>query len=68
MDSEKQWQPIESAPKERSVEFIGVRKQEHGWSDPFVSFWSPTLNKFYCSPSHWIAWPADPPQEPAHAE
>ncbi len=60
------WFHIGSAPK-ISGEFIGTR---WGWSEtlqkmvcirePFISFWSPTLNKFYCDPTHWAPLPRTP--------
>jgi hypothetical protein len=58
---EQQWQPIDAAPKVSGKEIIGTR-----WAggvcirEPFVSFWSPTLNKFYCDPTHYIQMACPP--------
>jgi hypothetical protein len=58
---EQQWQPIETAPKVSGKEIIGTR-----WAggvcirEPFVSFWSPMLNKFYCDPTHYIPMACPP--------
>lgn len=63
-----EWQPIETAQKKAGIEIIGTR-----WAfrdgkatcirEPFISFWSPTLNKFYCDPTHFIPLP-EPPVSP----
>lgn len=56
-----EWQKIANAKKETGVEIIGTK-----WAsgvcirEPFVSFWSPSLNKFYCDPTHFIPLPAPP--------
>ncbi len=55
------WQPIETAPREAGNEILGCR-----WSggkmvkEPFITFWSPTLDKFYMSPTHWVPLPEPP--------
>lgn len=55
------WRPIAEAPQASGVEIIGTR-----WfggkcvREPFISFWSPTLNKFYCDPTHFILMPEAP--------
>ena len=55
------WQAIETAKKAAGVEIIGSH-----WADgimtrePFISFWSPTLGKFYVDPTHWIPMPEPP--------
>lgn len=52
------WQPIEVAPRESGVEILGVRiAGDKMLREPFISFWSPTLNKFYCDPTHYILMP-----------
>ena len=59
-----EWRPIGEAAHLAGTEIIGSR-----WYDgkmmkqPFVTFWSPTLNKFYCDPTHWIPMIPAPPQE-----
>lgn len=56
------WQPIETAKKIPGKEILGCR-----WHDgimkkePFVTFWSPSLNKFFVDPTHWVEMP-DPPK------
>jgi hypothetical protein len=53
-----EWQPIEVAPREAGVEILGVRiAGDKMLREPFISFWSPTLNKFYCDPTHYILMP-----------
>ena len=60
------WQPIETAPKVAGVEIIGTRWafSDDGKAtcirEPFISFWSPSLNKFYCDPTHFILLPSPP--------
>jgi hypothetical protein len=56
-----EWQPIEVAPRETGVEILGARiMSDKMIREPFISFWSPTLNKFYCDPTHYILMPALP--------
>ena len=57
-----EWFPIETAKKETACEFIGAIFRPSGemTRDPFISFWSPTLGKFYCSPTHWMPLPKPP--------
>jgi hypothetical protein len=48
------WLPIGQAEMETGKEILGVRF--HGGimtKEPFISFWSPSLNKFYLSPTHY---------------
>lgn len=58
------WLSIEEAPRETGTEIIGIR-----WVDgkclrePFISFWAPTLQKFFGSPTHFIPMPKLP-QDP----
>jgi hypothetical protein len=65
------WMPIETAEKVAGIEILGTRWGFDGKGkatciqEPFISFWSPTLNKFYCSPTHWIPSPK-PPVSHAH--
>ena len=64
-----EWQLISDAPTVAGIEILGSRWY---WSDekdrmicvrePFVSFWSPTLGKFYCDPTHFIHMPGTPGQ------
>lgn len=54
-----QWQPIETAPKDKEI--IGSKWAESVMiKEPFISFWSPTLGKFFASPTHWIEMPDRP--------
>ena len=62
------WQPIETAPRVPGKKILGAYwyKKEGKWTmsrDPFISFWSPTLNKFYCDPTHFIEMPGPPAKE-----
>ena len=63
-----EWKPIESAPRENCKEFIGTMWafNEDGkpvcLKEPFISFFSPSLNKFFASPTHWMPLPS-PPRE-----
>ena len=56
-----EWQPIETAIQDIGVEILGSR-----WSggtmvkEPFITFWSPTMSKFYLDPTHWVPQPAPP--------
>ncbi len=62
-----EWQPIKTAPKVAGTDIIGSRWYPDSDGkmtcvrEYFVSFWSPTLNKFYCDPTHWM--PAPPPPQ-----
>jgi hypothetical protein len=59
------WQHIDDAPKDGS-EILGVRYYNRAMSkEPFLTFWSPTLNRFYLSPTHWIPIPELPCDERA---
>lgn len=55
------WLPIEVALHDAGTELLGSR-----WSngvmtkEPFVTFWSPTMGKFYNNPTHWIQFPDAP--------
>lgn len=50
------WVPIGEAPRVAGQEIVGCRWHDGVMSrEPFISFWSPTLNKFYCDPTHYIA-------------
>lgn len=65
-----EWQPIETAPKD-ITEFLGVIYRDGVMAkEPFISFWSPTLNKFFANPSHWIPIPKLPGAlgEPVYGE
>jgi hypothetical protein len=56
-----EWQPIDVAPRETGVEILGTRiMSDKMIREPFISFWSPTLNKFYCDPTHYILMPTLP--------
>ena len=62
----QEWRPIIDAPHLTGVEIIGSRWADNGERfvcirEPFVSFWSPTLGKFYCNPTHF--WPMPLPPE-----
>lgn len=55
------WMPIETAPKHAGTEIFAARFGLHADGvttmcirEPFVSFWSPSLGKFYCDPTHWL--------------
>lgn len=57
-----EWQPIATAPKVcDGTEIIGVR-YDNGYmtKEPFLSFWSPSLGRFYCAPTHWMPLPQVP--------
>jgi hypothetical protein len=59
------WQPINTAKQDVSIEIIGARFASEGEKatcikEPFVSFWSPSLNKFFAGPTHWTVLPAPP--------
>ncbi len=71
-----EWLDINLAPKIAGREIVGCKllydvypsedstKGAFRWvyiKEPFVTFWSPTLNKFYCNPTHWIPMPIFPP-------
>lgn len=55
-----EWKPIKDAPHIPGREIIGIIV---GGSDPFTSFWSPTLNRFYREPTHYIDFPSFPKQK-----
>ena len=56
-----EWQDIETAPKEPGKEILGSRWYgETMIKEPFITFWSPTLNKFYVDPTHWMPLPSCP--------
>lgn len=60
-----QWKPIARAEKHVGKEILGsVWAEQTMIREPFVSFWSPTLNKFYCSPTHYIDMPEPPVSAP----
>lgn len=55
------WQPMELAPRKAGAEILGVRYAGGVMKkEPFITFWSPTLDRFYCDPTHWIALPEPP--------
>ncbi len=55
------WKPIETAEKITGREILGSRwGGDRMIKEPYVSFWSPTLNKWYVDPTHWVEMP-DPP-------
>lgn len=61
--NQTEWQPISTAPKD-VTEFIGCKIYEGKLLDaPILSFWSPTLNRFYCNPTHWIPLPLIPDEQ-----
>lgn len=56
-----EWQPIGDAPKESGIEILGVRYHNGKMTkEPFITFWSPTLHKFYVDPTHWVKLPDKP--------
>ena len=65
-----QWDSIDTAPKgtdDQLSEILGccwsyIEGRAYMSKEPFITFWSPTLDKFYCSPTHWVPLP-DPPQK-----
>jgi hypothetical protein len=60
-EAEQEWQTMETAPRENSTEFLGCNYVEGRMvREPFVSFWSPTLNKFFGSPNYWVPIPKLP--------
>lgn len=55
------WYVIDKAPKISGKEIIGCRwAGGHMTKEPFITFWSTTLHKFYASPTHWIPMPYPP--------
>ena len=55
------WLPIISALREPGIEILGVRFAGGVClREPFVSFWSSSLGKFYCDPTHYIPMPEKP--------
>lgn len=62
---EREWLPIESAPKITGVEIIGAGFISGKMiKEPFISFWSPTLEKFFANPTHWMPLPSAPDKAP----
>lgn len=55
------WIPVAEAPKIPGRELIGISIDRN--SDPFFTFWSPTLNRFYCTPTHVIEMPEFPQEK-----
>ncbi len=57
----ERWLTIDSAPKLVGREILGS-----AWSngrmvrEPFITFWSPTMQKFYANPTHWVPLPLPP--------
>jgi len=52
------WMLIEKADKIAGKEILGVRFFDGVMKiEPFISFWSPTLGKFYCNPNYYIELP-----------
>lgn len=52
------WKPIAEAPHDVGREILGViRRGSVVIKEPFISFWSPTMGRFYCSPTHYIDMP-----------
>lgn len=57
------WQPIAAAPVETSAEILGCRWYNGKMTkEPFITFWSLTLGRFYLNPTHFIHLP-EPPHE-----
>lgn len=55
------WRPIETADKTSGAEILGSRWHNGRMTkEPFISFWSPTLSKFYCDPTHFMPLPSAP--------
>ncbi len=58
-----EWQPIETAERQPGEEILGSRWYDGRMiKEPFITFWSPTLGKFYVDPTHWMPLP-EPPTE-----
>ena len=56
-----EWQTMETALKEAGKEILGVKYLDGKMiRKPFISFWSPTNNQFYLSPTHWMPLPEPP--------
>lgn len=56
-----QWNPISEAKKTPGLEILGVDiRGGKIFREPYLTFWSPTLQKFYCSPTHWVPFPDMP--------
>lgn len=52
--SHEPWMPISMAEKVSGKEILGVSFHRGLMTkEPFISFWSPTLNKFFCNPTHF---------------
>lgn len=52
------WIPIDEAEKISGHEVIGVVIREGRIvKEPFMTFWSPSLDRFYCSPTHFVWMP-----------
>lgn len=65
--SAPEWQTIDSAPREPRA-IIGTIWHENAMMrSPFITFWSPSLGKFFANPTHWIPLPA-PPASPSPPE
>ncbi len=57
------WLDISMAPRVPGQEILGCRWGGNKMTkEPFVTFWSPTLNKFFVDPTHWVPMP-DPPKD-----
>ncbi len=53
-----EWRNILQAPREPGKEILGVVFiKDHMVKEPFITFWSPTLKRFYCNPTHYIPLP-----------
>ncbi len=60
----EKWMPIKCALEVAGHEIIGSRwAGDRMIKEPFVSSWSPTMNKWYVDPTHWIAMPEAPASE-----
>ena len=55
------WQPIDTAERVAGKEILGVRWYDGTMiKEPFVTFWSPSLNKFFVNPTHFVPMPGPP--------
>jgi hypothetical protein len=58
------WKHISTAPRDESVEIIGIQFEGRGYEyiaeGPFITFWSPTQQRFWKQPTHWLPMPPRP--------